>query len=69
MTGDHKLPGALSPYAEWSATDWSSVERQVRRLQMRIAKAEKEGKRGVVGGAEARRSGEDRGSPPNLFTK
>ena len=48
MTGDHKLPGALSPYAEWSATDWSSVERQVRRLQMRIAKAEKEGKRGKV---------------------
>ena len=48
MTGDHKLPGALSPYAEWSTTDWSSVERQVRRLQMRIAKAEKEGKRGKV---------------------
>jgi len=48
MTGDHKLPGALSSDARWSAVDWPSVERQVRRLQMRIAKAEKEGKRGQV---------------------
>ena len=30
----------------WDAIDWQNVERQVRRLQMRIAKAIRDGKAG-----------------------
>src|SRR5262249_32601680 len=48
MTGNRKVPGALSACAEWHATQWRAVERQVRRLQMRIAKAEKERRPGKV---------------------
>lgn len=41
--------GALTDDAkQWSAINWQEAWRQVRRLQMRIAKATKEGKRGKV---------------------
>ena len=41
--------GALIDDAKaWKAIDWSYTWRQVRRLQMRIAKAVKEGARGKV---------------------
>jgi RNA-directed DNA polymerase len=48
MAGASEVPGALSASAEWNAVDWRSVERQVRRLQVRIAQAEKEGRAGKV---------------------
>lgn len=48
MAGPSGVPGALSASAEWGAVDWRTVERQVRRLQTRIAQAEKEGRRGKV---------------------
>lgn len=48
MAGAHKAPGALSASADWNAIDWPSVEQQVWRLQMRIAKAEKEKRAGKV---------------------
>src|SRR5215468_4453575 len=48
MAGAHKVPGALSASDDWNAIDWRSVEREVRRLQMRIAKAEKEKRAGKV---------------------
>jgi RNA-directed DNA polymerase len=48
MAGAHKAPGALSSSEEWDAIDWRSVERQVRRLQVRIAKAEKDKRAGKV---------------------
>jgi len=41
--------GALIDDAkQWQAIDWKATQRQVRRLQMRIAKAVKEGKPGKV---------------------
>ena len=48
MAGPSGAPGALSASAEWGAIKWRHVERQVRRLQARIAQAEKKGKRGKV---------------------
>ena len=48
MAGAPRVPGALSAPAEWDAIDWPTVEQQVRRLQMRIAQAEKEGRAGKV---------------------
>jgi RNA-directed DNA polymerase len=48
MAGPPGAPGALSASAEWDAIDWRLVERQVRRLQTRIAQAEKEGRAGKV---------------------
>lgn len=42
------VSGALSASAEWAAVDWRLVERQVRRLQARIAQAEKTGRAGKV---------------------
>ena len=48
MAGPFGAPGALSASAEWGAIKWRHVERQVRRLQTRIAQAEKEGKHGKV---------------------
>jgi RNA-directed DNA polymerase len=39
------LPGAAD---KWKAVDWQEAQRNVRRLQMRIAKAVKEGKRRLV---------------------
>ncbi len=43
-----KASGALSASAEWNAIDWRDVEHEVRRLQARIAQAEKEGRPGKV---------------------
>ncbi len=40
--------GASSKAANWGAINWRAVERQVRRLQMRIAKATREGRWGKV---------------------
>ena len=48
MAGPSGVPGALSASAEWGAIKWRHIERQVRRLQTRIAQAEREGKRGKV---------------------
>jgi RNA-directed DNA polymerase len=48
MAGPSGAPGALSASAEWDAINWRHVERQVRRLQTRIAQAEKEGRTGKV---------------------
>lgn len=43
------LVGAPSAIpTNWETIDWSTVERKVRRLQMRIAKAMREGKKGKV---------------------
>ena len=47
MTADNA--GALVNYTEsWKAIDWQKAQREVRRLQMRIAKAVKEGRHGKV---------------------
>jgi RNA-directed DNA polymerase len=35
--------GASSDFANWGAIDWRTVEVEVKRLQMRIAKAIREG--------------------------
>jgi len=40
--------GASLPEADWDAIDWRAVERSVLRLQMRIAKAVREGSWGKV---------------------
>jgi RNA-directed DNA polymerase len=48
MTEAPKASGALSASAEWNAIDWRTVEHEVRRLQARIAQAEKEGRPGKV---------------------
>lgn len=40
--------GASSASSEWEAIDWPTAQRTVRRLQMRIAKATREGRRGKV---------------------
>ena len=48
MAGPSGVPGALSASAEWDAINWRHVERQVRRLQTRIAQAEKQGRAGKV---------------------
>ena len=40
--------GALSADAQWHAVDWHAAQRSVRRLQLRIAKANKEGCHGKV---------------------
>ncbi len=43
MTGQNILPGAS---LAWKSIDWSVVEKHVRRLQMRIAKAIRDGRQG-----------------------
>lgn len=48
MAGPPGAPGALSASAEWDAINWRLVERQVRRLQTRIAQAERRGRTGKV---------------------
>jgi len=48
MTGGHRPPGALSSCTDWNAIEWRAIWKQVNRLQVRIAKAEKEGRRGRV---------------------
>ncbi len=40
--------GASSAYADWNAINWRDVHAKVRRLQVRIAKAEKEKRHGKV---------------------
>lgn len=39
------LLGASSAALTWDAIEWQNMEKQVRRLQMRIAKATREGRR------------------------
>ena len=46
MTGTVNRPGASSTLSTWGGIDWQSVEKQVLRLQMRIAKATRDGKHG-----------------------
>jgi len=41
-TANRSLLGASSKAAQWNAIDWHVIERQVQRLQMRIAKATRE---------------------------
>ena len=40
--------GASSAALTWDAIEWRTAEKQVRRLQMRIAKATREGRPGKV---------------------
>ena len=40
--------GASSKVVHWDAIDWRTIERQVQRLQMRIAKATRERRWGKV---------------------
>ena len=47
MTRVVKSSGAPSS-CKWTSIDWKKADNQVRRLQMRIAKADREGKRGKV---------------------
>ncbi len=47
-TGATLLIGASSADRRWDAVDWHAAERSVRRLQMRIAKATREGRWGKV---------------------
>jgi RNA-directed DNA polymerase len=45
MTGVEKLTGATPNLgSHWKTINWSKVEAEVKRLQMRIAKAVREGK-------------------------
>ncbi len=48
MTGTARLPGALPASDGWDAVDWCRAQREVSRLQARIAKAEKERRAGRV---------------------
>jgi RNA-directed DNA polymerase len=47
-TAASSLIGASSTDLTWDALDWQSIEKSVRRLQMRIAKATREGRWGKV---------------------
>jgi RNA-directed DNA polymerase len=42
------VPSSISPALAWQSIDWDKAHREVRRLQMRIAKAVQEGKYGKV---------------------
>ncbi|WP_050749345.1 group II intron reverse transcriptase/maturase [Candidatus Regiella insecticola] len=48
MTGTVKRAGAASTPVKWQAINWPAVKHQVLRLQMRIAKAMREGRHGKV---------------------
>ena len=48
MTTAQAVGAASSEAKEWHAIDWPTIERNVRRLQVRIAKATKEGRWGKV---------------------
>ena len=48
MTAAIPLVSASSKVANWDDIDWRSIEQQVKRLQMRIAKATREGRWGKV---------------------
>jgi len=47
MISSHEV-SAPSCSAQWQSIDWKAVERHVLRLQMRIAKATREGKHGMA---------------------
>jgi len=42
------MTGALSSKISWDSLNWKTIERQVYRLQVRIAKAYREGRQGKV---------------------
>lgn len=44
MTVTGQRSGATSASAKWQSINWSVIEQQVSRLQMRIAKAMREGR-------------------------
>src|ERR1700735_5578448 len=44
----YPLTGAASPKATWDSIKWDSIKAEVYRLQMRIAKAIREGRHGKV---------------------
>ncbi len=46
MTVSVDRTGASSTFSKWKTIDWSTMEKHVLRLQMRIAKATREGKYG-----------------------
>src|SRR3984957_8383675 len=48
MTAAQAVGAASSEAAEWYAIDWQTIHRQVRRLQVRIAQAMKQGRLGNV---------------------
>ncbi|EBU5706200.1 group II intron reverse transcriptase/maturase, partial [Salmonella enterica] len=48
MTATGQRSGATSASAKWQSINWLAVEQQVSRLQMRIAKAMREGRYGKV---------------------
>ena len=48
MTTTATLIGASSPCSGWEAIQWHPIRQHVLRLQMRIAKAIREGRRGKV---------------------
>lgn len=48
MTATGRRSGATSASAKWQSINWLAVEQQVSRLQMRIAKAMREGRYGKV---------------------
>lgn len=48
MAAPRRGAGASLAYADWNAIDWRAVHAEVRRLQVRIAEAEKEKRRGKV---------------------
>ena len=48
MTTAQAVGAASSEAAEWYAIDWQTIHRNVRRLQVRIVKAVKEGRWGKV---------------------
>src|SRR5262245_18553059 len=48
MTAETTAGAASHATVDWHAIDWQQVNRNVRRLQARIVKAEQDGKRGKV---------------------
>jgi RNA-directed DNA polymerase len=48
MTTGQTVGAVSSEAAEWYAIDWQAIHRNVRRLQVRIVKAVKEGRWGKV---------------------
>lgn len=48
MTTTATLIGAASAYSQWESIKWSAIGKHVQRLQMRIAKATREGRLGKV---------------------
>lgn len=48
MNMDSSICASSGKASRWTQIDWSKSERQVRRLQARIVKATREGRRGKV---------------------